>query len=266
MDNRKILVQIILAVFFVNAAGLVLRHFNLDSYIILAGFRFHLSLVLPIFFIFKFIDFEKLKQTLLHPAYNKTFQPLGWIFLPIIILLAVLFFFKKIEIGDPDYFYEFGLSSVVDYPIYFVWNFPQLLTISAFLVLIQPSIKSRFTATAVILFSLFAFEFIPLGKAEIDVAGLLSLLFASVLTGLLVKYFQNIYWLSIIIFTAFWANLLSFGSSSPVMIHTLFASQYESWDGFFETAKNLHIYLLPFQLFLTAALIYLSSLRKSRNV
>ena len=266
MDGKINLPQIILAIILVNAAGLVLNYFNLDSYIILVGFRFHLSFVLPFLLILMNINTTKLKQNLLHPLYNKTFQPLSWIFLPFIILLAVLFILKKIEIGDPDYFYEFGLSSVVDYPIYLIWNLPQLLMFTAFLILIQPSLKFQSLSTMFITFLLFVFEFIPLHKAKLDVIDLVSLLLASLSIGFLVKYFQNIYWLAVIIFTIFWENLLAFGSGSPAMIHILFASQYESWDGFFDVAKNLHSYLLPFQLFITMVIINLSSLRKSSKV
>ncbi len=266
MDEKNHLPQIILALILANFAGTVLRHFGLDSYIILVGFRFHISLILPFLVIFKNINLEKLKQILLHPLYNKTIQPLSWIFLPLIILLAALFILKKIEIGDPDYFYEFGLSSIVDYPIYIIWNLPQLLMFAAFLLLIQPSLKLNTVYTALITFLLFSFEFIPFNKTKFDVIDFVSLLLASMSIGLLVKYFQNIYWLAITIFTIFWLNLLAFGTDSTAMIHILFASQYESWDGFFDVAKNLHSYLLPFQLLVTMLIIYFSSFKKSSKV
>ncbi len=266
MDGKNNLPQIIFAIILVNAAGIVLRYFALDSYIILIGFRFHLSLVLPFLLILMNINTAKLKQELLHPLYNKTIQPLSWIFLPLIILLAVLFILKKIEIGDPDYFYEFGLSSVVDFPIYLIWNLPQLLMFASFLLLIQPSLKFKSASTALIIFLLFIFEFIPLGNTKFDLIDFVSLLLASISMGMLVKYFQNIYWLAISIFTIFWLNLLAFGTDSAAMIHILFASQYESWDGFFDVAKNLHSYLLPFQLFVTMVIIYFSSLKKNSKV
>ena len=266
MSEKNILPKIIIAIILVNAAGILLRYFALDSYIIFVGFRFHLSFILPFFLILWNLNSEKLKQAFLHPDYNKAFQPLGWIFLPLIILLAALFLLKKAEIGDPDYFYEFGMSSIVDYPIYLIWNFPQLLMFAAFLILVQPSIKFRIIYTSLITFLLFAFEFIPLGKAKFDLLDLTSLLLTSIFVALLIKYFQNIYWLAITIFTIFWVNLLAFGSNSPALIHILFASQYETWDGFFDVAKNLHSYLLPFQLIVTVIIIYFSSLRKSSSL
>ncbi len=266
MNKNKRLLQIFLAVVLVNAAGLALRLIKLDSYIILAGFRFHISLVLPFLLFLKSLNPPNLKQALLHPPYNKTFQPLGWIFFPLILLFIILYILKKIEIGDPEYFYEFGLSSIVDYPVYLIWNLPQLLMFACFIIVVQPSLKLQSPVTALIIFLLFAFEFIPLGKAKIDYLDLISLLFASLSIGLLVRYFQNIYWLAIIIFTIFWVNLLAFGSDSPLMIHILFAARYESWEGFFDIPKNLHSYLLPFQLLATAIIIYFSSLKRSRNV
>jgi len=264
--NRNYLFQIILAIVLVNASGLILRYFNLDCYVILIGFRFHLSLVLPFLILLRFINYQELKRVLIHPDYNQTFQPLAWIFLPFIIVLAALFILKKIEIGDPDYFYEFGLSSIFDYPIYLVWNFPQLFMFSAFIILIQPSLKFKPLFTALTAILLFAFEFVPIGNSKINIVNIISLIFAAVSASLLVKYYQNIYWAAIIVFTIFWANLLAFGSNSQTMIHILFASQYESWDGFFDVAKDYHLYLLPFQLFITMLIIYFSTFKKRSKV
>ena len=130
MDNIEIKIkfsQIVIAVIIVNAIGLSLRYFDLDRYLIFIGFRFFLSLILPLLIVIRYSLFSKLKEILKQPKYNKTFQPLGWIFIPLIIVLIVLYFTKRIDVGDPDYFYEFGLSSIFDYPIYLIWNLPQLL-------------------------------------------------------------------------------------------------------------------------------------------
>ncbi len=265
MEKNIKLFTVVLVIFLVNAFGLILRYFELDRYIILFGFRFYLSLTLPFLIIIRFAA-PKLKELFIHPSYNKTFQPLGWIFLPLIILFSVLYFTKKIDIGDPDYFYEFGLSSIFDYPIYIVWNLPQLLMFSSFLILIQPAIKFRFSNSFLVILFLFAFEFIPFNKTKINFIDLSCLLLLSISVSFLIKFFQNVYWISIIVFTILWTNLLAFGNSSQAMIHLLFAARYDSWDGFFEIPKNWQSYLLPAQLAFTTIIISFSTLfKKSKS-
>ena len=133
MNNRVKIVTIILLVIIVNALGLSLKYYKLDAYIIFIGFRFYLSLALPFILIYRNSYLGKIKQIVLHPEYNKTFQPLLWILLPLVLILASLFFTKQVAVGDPDYFYEFGLSSIFDYPIYIIWNMPQLVNVCNFL-------------------------------------------------------------------------------------------------------------------------------------
>ncbi|MCL5027646.1 MAG: hypothetical protein M1480_01365 [Bacteroidetes bacterium] len=246
----------------VNATGLLLKYFDLDRYLIFVGFRFYLSFTLPLIIVVRYYLFPKLKEILIHPKYNKTFQPLGWIFLPLIIILIVLYFTKKIDIGDPDYFYEFGLSSIFDYPIYVIWNLPQLLFFVGFLILIQPALKFPFSQTLLIILLLFAYEFIPLNKIKVDYFDLISFVFISTSVSLLIKYFQNIYWISLFIFTVLWSALLSFGSNSQTMIHILFAAQYQTWDGFFDVVKGWGTYLLSAQLGITLFVVSLSALLK----
>ena len=265
MNYKSKITRIIAAVIFINTAGILLRHFNLDTYIILVGFRFHLSLILPLFFILDSEQFSPVKNLFKNPSYNKTFQPLGWIFLPLITMLAVLYFTKKIEIGDPEYFYEFGLSSIVDFPVYLIWNILQLLAFALFLTLTSSLFKQRFLYSFVIVLLLFAYEFIPLEKSKIDLYGLMSLFFSAIIISLLANYFQNIYWFSIIVFTIFWINLLAFGSQSEMLIHILFAARYSGWEGFFDIPKNFTNYLLPVQLGITTLLLAVASMIKKRK-
>jgi hypothetical protein len=262
LDNRVKITSIILSILIVNAAGLILKYYGFDAYIIFAGFRFYISLVLPFVIIYSNSRLGILKNSLLHPAYNKTFQPLGWMLLPLIILIASLFIFKQMDVGDPDYFYEFGLSSIIDYPIYVIWNLPQLLLFGLFLVLIQPALKFNFFYLFLTALSCFIFAFIPLDKSKPDYLDILSFLFIIASAVLILKYFQNVYWCSIIIFTVIWGNILVFGSSSQTLIHLLCAAKYNSWDGFFEVSKNIQQYLLPIQLAITFIFIVLSVLNR----
>lgn len=265
MDNRVKIVSIFVLIIIINAAGLLLKYYGLDAFIIFAGFRFYLSLVLPFLIIYRNSQLGNIKGILIHPLYNKTFQPLGWIFLPLIFLFASLYLFKQIEIGDLDYFYEFGLSSIVDFPLYIIWNLPHLLMFALFLILIQPLIKFNFYFSFLIGLSCFIFVFVSYDKIKPDYLGISSIAFVIAAAVLIIKYFQNVYWFSIILFTILWSNILAFGSSSQTLIHMLFASKYESWEGFFEVSKNIQPYLLPVQLGVTLVLIACSALlRKTK--
>ena len=265
MENRVRITTIFLIILITNAAGLLLKYYELDSYLIFAGFRFYLSLILPFLILYRNSRLSNIKEVLRHPAYNKTFQPLGWIFLPLIILLISLYLFKQIEIGDPDYFYEFGLSSIFDFPLYIIWNLPHLLMFALFLILIQPSIKSNYFFAFLIAISCFIFVFVPFGKIKPDYFDIFSLVSILASAVLVIKYFQNVYWFSIIFFTILWSNILAFGSNSQTLIHLFFASRYNSWDGFFEVSNNIRQYLLPVQSGITFVLIMCSVLlRKTK--
>ena len=258
--------RLVIAVLAVNAAGIILRYFNLDAYIILVGFRFHISLIIPFLIIFRKSQLPFIKKIFVDPCHKRTVLPLLWILLPVIILTGILFLLNKIEIGDPNYFYEFGLSSVIDYPIYLIWNFPQLFCFFIFLALTSTVSKKSFLIVSAVTFSFFLFEFIPFKIKGIDYFGIVSLLLISFTIGLLIKYFQNIYWFTILIFSIFWLYFLAFGSSSEEIVHLLFASQYSGWDGFLEVNKQFISYLLPAQLALTFLVIFLSSFfRKKRT-
>ncbi|MGA7721572.1 MAG: hypothetical protein WCA84_10385 [Ignavibacteriaceae bacterium] len=259
-DDKIKIGSILLLIIFINAAGFLLKYYELDSYIIFVGFRFYISLILPFFIICRFSLFDNIKELFIHPLYNKTFQPLVWIFLPLLISLSFLYFTKQIGIGDPDYFYEFGLSSIFDYPLYVIWNLPHLLVFALFVILIQPAVKNKLSLLFIITLSCFVFVFFPIGSGKIDYLDIISLILIVASAVLILRYYQNIYWFSIIIFTILWTNILAFGSGSQLLIHILFASKYESWDGFFDVSKNLHSYLLPVQSGITFIIIVCSVL------
>ena len=251
--------RLLIALVILNAAGVLLRIFNLDTYIILVGFRFHISFVLPLLIIFKKDQLHFIKELYVDPKHKRTALPLLWIILPLIIVAGALFLLKKIEIGDPEYFYEFGLSSIVDYPIYLIWNLPQIFCFFIFLALSATISSKNILFIFTISFLLFAFEFIPLNIKSIDYYAIISLVLISLTIGLMIKYFQNIYWFTIVIFSIFWLHFLAFGSSSEEIVHLLFASQYSGWDGFLEVNKSFAAFILPTQMVITFLIVLISS-------
>ena len=262
--GKNNITRLLFALILTNAVGLTLRIFNLDDYLILLGFRFHLSFILPALIFVRKSHLSIIKDSLIHPKFNKAILQVLWIILPIFIILGTLYLTHNIDLSDPDYFYEFGLSSIVDYPVYLIWNLVQLLMLSVFLILIRNELKYGFWRIALITFLLFLFEFIPLGKDKFNLLNIITAGFVSISASLIINFFQNVYWFSIIFFTLFWESILAFGSSSRMFINILFASQYQSWDGFFEVSSKISPYLIPANIFLAALIISLSywSLKK----
>ena len=68
--------RLIIAVLTVNAAGLALRYFNLDTYVILIGFRFHISLIIPFFIVFRKDQLPFIKKVFVDPHHKRTLLPL----------------------------------------------------------------------------------------------------------------------------------------------------------------------------------------------
>ena len=259
--------KIAAAAVIVNAAGLLLRYFGLETYLIIAGFRFHIAFVLPALIVLPSADRAILKRIFLSPFYRKNFSFVGWIFLPIILITGVLFIANMLSIGDPDYFYELGLSSIIDYPVYLVWNLPMLLLMVSFL--IQAGLSSRKNPLAAVFLTiifLFAYRLVPLNGAEFDFAGLVLLTVSALAAALLLRYFQNIYWICILFFTVFWMTVLAFGSSSPAFIHILLAAQYESWEGFFTLKGFASTFILQLEIGLTALIIFISVLLRKTEI
>ena len=237
--------KLILAIILVNASGLCLKYFNLSTYIILFGFRFHISFVLPLIIVFNSNFLPYIKRSFLKPEWRNAFFYLFLILLPLLIEAGGLYILNKIDIGDPEYFYEFGISSIADYPVYLIWNFPQMILLFFFLASVSAKSRFMFIKVAVVIFFLFAFEFVSINKTIILYWELGILASCSIIYSILINYCRNIYWFCISLFTLLWFAILAFGSSSKTMINLLFASQYDNWDGFFEIVTEYKPFTLP---------------------
>lgn len=238
--------RLIFAILMVYALGLLLKSFNLNPYIILFGFRFHISFVLPFILVYNSYFLSYLKKSFTKPEWKKSSFPLLLILLPIIIETVSLYFLQKIDLGDPEYFYEFGISSIADYPIYFIWNFPQMILLFIFLASVAANSKFSFISVAVVFFSLFVFEVMPINKSIIQYNEIWNLFSYSIIFSILINYYRNIYLFGVSLFTLSWIAVLAFGSSSKTIINLLFASRYDNWEGFFEVAKDYLPYIYPF--------------------
>lgn len=255
---------VIFSIIIVNALGFLIKYFGYNAFIILLGFRFHISLVIPFLFFLPFIELSFYKRTFKkNPLSN-----LGFVFAVILISIIItsllcIFFLKKINF-PPDYFYEFGISSIIDFPVYLVWNLPQLLLFGLFITLLHESKFNYFSIMIIIPF-FFAFELFFLKNLELVVITAISLIIISFLFVWMFKLNNNVYSAVIFCFSVIWASLLVFGSGSKLLINNFFAAQYSSWDGFINLPNFPGTFVVPFNLFITMIIFILLRMRVQRN-
>ncbi len=265
MNNSFRLSSIVFVLIIINAIGILLRYFDLDTYFIFFGFRFQISLVLPLLIVLKSLPKDFIIDIFKRPKYKNKLSFVYLLFIPLLILFAILFLIKKINLNDPEYFYEFGLSSIIDFPIYLAWNSLQLLSFFLFLIFVSSFSKIKFFTVFLIFILFFVYGFIPLKSEAVDFFHLLSLILSASMIGILIKYFQNIYWLAIFSFSILWLNILLFGSKSELFINLIFASQYSSWEGFFSVGKEFKALILPANLLITNIFLIFCLWRKKES-
>ncbi|HSD64529.1 MAG TPA: hypothetical protein VLB50_12045 [Ignavibacteriaceae bacterium] len=235
--------RVIFAILITDAAGIVLRYYKIDTYFIFLGFRFHLSAFLPFLILYNKNILLLLLGALSKPYFKKKFLPFLWLFIALIILLGTLYLLKKVTVGDPEYFYEFGLSSIFDYPLYLVWNFPQFCLLFTTLMIISSLNKYHYLTAFAGFILLFFWEFIPV-DLKINPFEFIPFITAALIASFFLTRLQNIYWFSIIVFSSVWSIVLLFGSKSATVINMFFAKEYNSWDGFLVCGKDIAGYVV----------------------
>lgn len=238
----------VILIIFVNLLGILLKFYGLDRHIILLGFRFHLSLLIPCILLFRKSSFEVIKKSLSDFSVRKFLSVFLIAILPSLILLGGLYIINGTELADPEYFYELGLSSIVDYPVYLIWNAPQILILGLFLSVVATGQKYKFPLIFLTIAALFAFELVPVGKDTFRIYSLIDFTLALILFSVFFSRITNVYYLCVYIFTVLWSYVLIFGSSAKVLINMLLAKNYDSWEGFFTiTLKVLSSYTFILQ-------------------
>lgn len=227
----------ILILLLVNTAGFLLRLYDLDPYFILLGFRFHLSFFIPVLFLFN----KKLRQTAVSPIKHPgrfSVMPFILVFLSAVLVFSVFYFKDYIKIADPDYFYELGLSSLIDLPVYLIWNLPQFIILAAFIYSISAGKKAGYLSAFIVLILLFAFQLIPLGKEKFSLLNAAYLGSSAVLFALMFINIKNIYIAAGTVFFSIWIFILLSGSPSEMMVRIFLGNQYENWEGFITVNKE----------------------------
>ena len=166
---------------------------------------------------------------------------------------------------DPEYFYEFGLSSIVDYPIYLVWNFIQLLCLYFFFLIIHKSFRNSFIVILVSTILIFSYEFIPVKKNIFNYESIAAFVLLCLILTVTIKFFNNVYLFVVLLFSIIWLSLLSFGTSSSLLVNLFFAARYAEWEGFFAFDKNISGFVIPASYLLILISLLILSLIRKRN-
>ncbi len=242
--------------------NLVLRYFALPNYFFILGFRFY-GIILPIgIFLYFYLKWEPFKQSLYFFSFKKFYRYIFFILIPPVIIIGGLFLLNKIELGDPDFFYELGLSSLVDFPIYFIWNLPQFFILYTLLQTVESSFRLKILPNFILLFFFFLPEFPSVPKITVDVFSAISFSLFLFAVSLLINKKKNSLTFSFYIFTTLWMVLLLFGSTSELLLQTFLAKTYTVWDGFFEINKKFSSYIVP--IYFTLTLTPIIFLKKER--
>ncbi len=263
---KKIPVSIYLLLLFILASlNFALRYFNLPNYFIIIGFRFYGIIFLTGVFLIFFNGVEPLKNSLLSFSFQKFLRMFLFVLLPPIIIIGGLFLQNKIELGDPDYFYELGLSSIVDFPIYFIWNFPQFLILFSLLHTVESSFRLKILPNFLLLFFFFAPEFLSLPKITFNIFSIISYVLLLLTIALFIYKKNNVFTFSFYFFTTVWMALLLFGSKSETLLQLFLAKTYTGWDGFFDINKKFVTFILPIY-FLLSFLTVIFLKRESQKI
>ena len=240
--KKEILTRAVIALIIANALGYLLKFLKLDDYIILLGFRIKLNIIIPFLFLLRKDILTEMKDIFISSCRNKLILQLVILLLPFLIILPLGYLAGKVDLGDPEYFYEFGLSSIFDFPIYLLWNLPQLLLFIISIKYISEKLNSK-TAGIANLVLFFAYEFIPVKGETFSVTSITGFLLASAAAGIAVVNFKNVISSTAALFFIAWSYFLFWGTSSTEAIHLLLASRFDSWEGLLWIDDKLYTFI-----------------------
>lgn len=240
----------------------------MNPFFYLIGFRFNIFViaVLIIFLIERKSLGNFLKEELFNKDFSKFYCLIFAVLMPLVLTLTTGFVSNIIESNDPEYFYELGLSSIVDYPVYLIWNFPQFI----FLILIIKYFFKRnlisVLFSVIVLVLLFGIEAYDFKKNEININIIITLSSVSIIYSIISLYLKNIYYASFSLITIIWVYVLAFGSKNRSVVNIFLAKHFEIWEGHFAVSKSYSDYSLPFYFILSVIsfLIFLLFAKKKK--
>jgi len=254
MKNKsKINLYLLFAALITNIIGYLIKTNNLSEIIFIAGFRVHFTSIILVFFIPILIKNINIKDLIL-PTFNNQMKKYILLFIShlliyvtIITLLSVCNI-VEIKFADPNYLHEFGLSSIIDFPVYLIWNFPNAFIILLFFMAIRENTDDSKINALLKMTIIYLYTIIPYSGKRINIEFLISeILFMLLLLFyiiIMIKYYKNIYFVYISVFTILWLFCLIFGTESSLWINLFFARNYNSWEGILHLNSKYNIYNL----------------------
>lgn len=227
-------------VLFTNLIIIFSFHFEFIPQVYFLGFRLNLFILLNLLLIFLY--YKKLTIELLLPF--KTFGKFKhWItafLIPVMIsgiVIGAAYIFGEVKVPKLKYFYEFGMTSLLDFPMYFVWTLPFIFSMIYiwFIVLDTQNYFSKVINSILISLSFSGFYLYNYDKVEIGDYVIYFLLTSSVVlfNYSFFKWSRSLWAASFSIFMTIFSFVLVFGSSNEFLIRTFFARNYNKWEGFF---------------------------------
>ncbi len=246
-------VQFIIAVSITNLIGYLLKYFSISPVPIILGLRFHISILFPFLLMANHLQLQNVRENFVNTGKIKISIALGLIMLSAAFIMLSALLFGLLQYNDPEYLFEFGLSSVIDFPIYLLWNLPQLFMLYFITAFINRNIN-KLSAKIVVLFSPLIFEVIFLIKEE-NYSPILLIAATPALIIIISRKISNIYWFAIIIFSFYWLNNLLWGTKSEEIVNILFAASYNAWEGMFSVKYLQSDYLMFVSIGLTVFIL-----------
>lgn len=227
-------------VLFTNLIIIFSFHFEFIPQVYFLGFRLNLFLLLNLILIFLY--YKKLTIELLLPfkVFGKFKYWFAALSIPVLmsgIVISAAYIFGEVKIPKLKYFYEFGMTSLLDFPMYFVWTLPFIFSMIYvwFIVLDTPNYFSKVINSILISLSFSGFYLYNYDKVDIGNYVIYFLLTSSVVlyNYSFYKWSRSLWATSFSTFMTIFSFVLVFGSSNEFLIRTFFARYYDKWEGSF---------------------------------
>jgi uncharacterized membrane protein (UPF0136 family) len=245
--------------------GIGLKYAGIDTNVILLGFRFNLPLIFALSLILIPEGINFLKEFAVYFEYKKYYR-----LLLIIVLIfgagsAAILYSAKGKYSEPEYFYELGLSSLVDFPVYLTWNMPILLSIFGVLFYFRKKLKVNLIFGFIFIAALLITEYYPFEVKKLFMDR--EIVTVAFLIFVLASFYRvkNSLLFAIFVFAAIWLNILLFGSSSETVVKLILAKNFDKWEGFIKLGKEISSYVQPAAFLLLSGAVLLTGADKKEE-
>lgn len=248
--SLKILLPVVLLVILLSWG---MYFADLSPLFSLIGFRIYIPF-LPLLYII-YLRFKA--------GENFKFTPIPWktvvtIFAGNLLIAVAGWYLGLLKFRLPEFHFELAASSLVDFPVYFIWTFPFFALIWFGFFTRSSSVWPRFVSSLILLLA-----FSPQIYAETltlkNASGAIPLIAFALGIISISTLSKSMLHFALITFTTLWVVLFTYGTDHQLLLNTFLAYRYESWDGFFKPKNEIINYFRAGSVFfalLVSALVY----------